>query len=172
MEAGRIQTYNHTYTLWKVSQYVTHCTVDERHQHPAIHHCLHLHKREIFYYKILAPNYQTKGHHITEDHNLDIHYQKILSSTFLLKLTLMLIMHWRNHRLYQTLFKHLILNHVEIHNHLGFIPCVWPLSTQTFRPSHKHCSHPCSKTSSSEIQLPRSTNQATRVGSNHREYPT
>jgi len=56
-----------------------HRTLVDRHQHFGIHYCLHLHKRDIFHYKILAPSYQTKGHHIIDHHNLDIHYHEILS---------------------------------------------------------------------------------------------
>ena len=46
------------------------------------------------------------------------------------------------------------------------------LTIQTFPPCDKHGSHLCIKTSCSEIQLPQSTNQGIRVGTNHREHTT
>ena len=65
---------------------------------------------------------------LKDDYNLDIHYHEILSFTFLLTLILMLIMHWRNHKLYQILFKHLILNH----NHLILRYSITTINCQSF----------------------------------------
>jgi hypothetical protein len=41
-------------------------------------------------------------------------------------------MHWRNHKLYQILFKHLILNHVKIHNQLVLTYGIITINCQSF----------------------------------------